>query len=115
MIEVGLDFEVGIAGGRLSSAQRQKLAIARAVLKRPDVLIISEATATLDGATQNKIMANLLEEFKGRALIWALHRPSAASQFDRVIVLRAGRIVEQGEFGELDRPDSHLTELIAAE
>ncbi|MCH7931980.1 MAG: ATP-binding cassette domain-containing protein [Proteobacteria bacterium] len=115
VIEVGLDFEVGIAGGRLSSAQRQKLAIARAVLKRPDVLIISEATATLDGATQNKIMANLLEEFKGRALIWALHRPSAASQFDRVIVLRAGRIVEQGEFGELDRPDSYLTELIAAE
>ncbi len=115
VIEVGLDFEVGIAGGRLSAAQRQKLAIARAVLKRPDVLIVSEATAGLDGATQTKIMANLLEEFKHRGLIWALHRPSMASQFDRVIVLRAGRIIEQGEFGALDRPDSHLTELIAAE
>ena len=61
MVEVGLDFQVGIGGSRLSTAQRQKLAVARAVLKRPDVFILSEATSALDGATQTKVVANLLE------------------------------------------------------
>ncbi|MFQ5959117.1 MAG: ABC transporter transmembrane domain-containing protein [Alphaproteobacteria bacterium] len=113
--EAGLDYQVGIGGGRLSSAQRQKLAIARAVLKRPDVLIVSEATAALDGATQNQITSNLLAEFEGRGLIWVLHRPSLASRFDRVLVMHGGRIIEQGRFDELDQPDTHFKELIAAE
>ncbi len=113
--EVGFDYQVGIGGGRLSAAQRQKLAITRAVLKRPDMLIISEATAVLDGATQNKIADNLLEEFEGRGLIWALHRPSLASRFDRVLVMQSGRMIEQGRFDELDQPDTHFKELVAAE
>jgi ABC-type dipeptide/oligopeptide/nickel transport system ATPase subunit len=115
VVEVGLDFQVGIGGSRLSTGQRQKLAIARAVLKRPDVFIVSEGTAALDGATQTKVTKNLLEAFKGRGLIWILHRPSLASQFDRVLVMRGGHVVEQGEYEELNQPDSHLTELVAAE
>ena len=115
VVEVGLGFQVGIGGSRLSTAQRQKLAIARAVLKRPDVFIISEGTAALDGAAQSKITANLLEEFKGRGLIWILHRPSFANQFDRVLVMRGGQLVEQGRFDELSGPDTHLSELMAAE
>ena len=115
MVEVGLDFQVGIGGSRLSTAQRQKLAIARAVLKRPDVFIISEGTAALDGAAQSKVIANLLGEFKGRGLIWILHRPSLASQFDRVLVMRGGQLIEQGRYDELSGPDTHLTELMAAE
>ena len=115
VVKAGFDFQVGIGGTRLSAAQRQKLAIARCVLKRPDVLILSEATAPLDGATQTKITTNLLTEFESRALIWVLHRPSLASQFDRVLVMRGGRVVEQGNFAELDQPDTHFKELIAAE
>ena len=115
VMEVGLDFQVGIGGARLSGNQRQKLAIARAVLKRPDILIMSEATAALDGPTQSKITQNLLAEFEGRGLIWVLHRPSLASQFDRVIVMRGGRVVEHGKFDDLDRPDTHFKELVAAE
>ena len=115
VVKAGFDFQVGIGGTRLSAAQRQKLAIARCVLKRPDVLVLSEATASLDGATQTKITTNLLAEFEGRALIWVLHRPSLASQFDRVLVMRGGRIVEQGNYAELDQPDTHFKELIAAE
>ena len=115
VIEVGLDFQVGIAGGRLSQGQRQKLAIARAVLKRPDLMIVSEATVALDGATQNKISQNLLAEFEGRGLVWVLHRPSLARNFDRVVVMRGGRVVEQGSFDELDEPDTHFNELVAAE
>ena len=115
VVEVGFDFQAGIGGGRLSSAQRQKLGIARAVLKRPDVLIMSEATAALDGSTQTNIMDNLLAEFRGRGLIWVLHRPSLADQFDRVIVMRGGRVVEHGKFDEIDQPDTHFKELVAAE
>ena len=115
VVEVGLDFQVGIGGSRLSAAQRQKLAIARAVLKRPDVFIISDGTAALDGAAQSKVTANLLDEFKGRALIWMLHRPSLASQFDRVLVMRGGQLVEHGRYDDLSGPDTHLSELMAAE
>ena len=53
VMEVGLGFHVGIGGGRLSGAQRQKLGIARAIMKRPDVLILNEATGSLDGAAQS--------------------------------------------------------------
>ncbi|MFQ5785735.1 MAG: ABC transporter transmembrane domain-containing protein [Alphaproteobacteria bacterium] len=115
VIEVGLDYQVGIAGMRLSAAQRQKLAIARSVLKRPDLLIVSEATSALDGATQAKVAGNILDEFRGRGLIWVLHRPSLANRFDRVIVMSHGRVVEQGKFDELDRDDTHFKELTAAE
>jgi ABC-type multidrug transport system fused ATPase/permease subunit len=115
VMEVGLNFQVGIAGSRLSPNQRQKLAIARSVLKRPDVLILNEATASLDIAAQTKILGTLLEEFKGRGLIWALHRASFADRFDRVLVMRAGRVVEEGGFEELESREGTLKELIAAE
>ena len=115
VMEVGLDFQVGVGGGRLSTVQRQKLALARAVLKRPDVLILNEATAVLDAGSQSRLVTALLEEFKGRGLIWTLHRASFAREFDRTFVVRSGRVVEQGRFDELNRPGSPLAEMIAAE
>ena len=61
-------------GSRLSLAQRQKAAIARAVLKRPDLLILNEATSALDGQDQTKVINGLREEFAGRGIVWVLHR-----------------------------------------
>ena len=115
VMEIGLDYEVGIAGARLSSSQRQRLAIARAVLKRPDLLILNEATASLDLATQGKLMERLHQEMEGRGLLWVLHRSNLASDFDRVLVMRNGRVVEQGAFAELDRDGSALRDLIDSE
>ncbi len=115
VMEVGLDYRVGIGGARLSAAQRQKLAIARAVLKRPDLLVLDEATAGLDGPSQTRILDRLLEEFAGRGLVWALHRPSLADRFDRVLAMRDGKVVEQGSFAELDRDGSALRALTGAE
>ena len=115
VMEVGLSFHVGIGGGRLSSTQRQKLGIARAVLKRPDILILNEATASLDGAAQTAVLAGLRQEFEGRGLVWAVHRPSMARDFDRVFVMKSGRVVEQGIFAELDREGTVLHELVQAE
>jgi putative ABC transport system ATP-binding protein len=109
--EVGMGYDAGIGGSRLSGAQRQKLAIARAIVKRPDVLILSESTAALDSASQNTIMENVLEEFSDRTLIWVLHRADLATQFDQVLVFDRGAIVEKGAVSTLDREGTLFKEL----
>ena len=85
------------------------------MLKRPDLLILAEAGNALDGASQAKVVQNLLKEFKGRGVIWGLSRARFAKYFDLVLVMRAGRIVEQGAFDALDKPDTALKELLSAE
>ena len=110
---VGLDYDVGIAGSRLSSAQRQKLAHARAVLKRPDVLILFESTASLDSVSQARMIDGVLAEFEGRSVIWCVHRPDMAQKFDTVLVMRQGKVVEQGVFEELNRDGTFLHELLS--
>ena len=113
IVGVGLDYEVGIGGARLSPPQRQKLAIARAVMKRPDVLVLDEATAALDPASQRQVMDSLFAEFEGRTLIWVLHRASLAREFGHTLVVDGGRVVEQGRFEDLDRPGSLAARLVA--
>ncbi|HEV2677714.1 MAG TPA: ABC transporter ATP-binding protein [Aliidongia sp.] len=113
--EVGLDYQVGSAGSRLTATQRQKAAIARAMIKRPDLLILNEAVAVLDPAAQQQILAALQEQCKDVAMIVVLQRARFARHFDHVVVMEAGRVVEHGSFVELDRPESSLTQLIEAE
>ena len=113
IMERGLDYSIGIGGARLTGVQRQKLAIARSVLKRPDVLVLNEATAILDGPSQTAVMRNLFEEFKGRALIWLVHRASLGKEFDHAVILERGKFLEQGAFSDLDRPGSVLNELVS--
>jgi energy-coupling factor transporter ATP-binding protein EcfA2 len=115
VMDVGLDYHVGTAGSRLSLAQRQRAAIARALLKRPDLLILNEATSGLDAPAQAKVAAGLREEMAGRGIIWVLHRASLARNFDRVLVMSGGKLQEQGRFEELDRKDSLTALLMAAE
>ena len=115
LIEVGLDYSVGTGGSRLSEAQRQKLAIASALLKRPDILALYDATAVLDGAAETSILERLKVEFAERSLIWSLHRPRLAATFDRVMVMEHGRLADQGSPGELEKSGSPLAPLMAAE
>jgi putative ABC transport system ATP-binding protein len=115
VIDVGLDYNVGTGGSRLSLAQRQKAAIARAVLKRPDLLILNEATAALDGQAQSKVSKGLKDEFAGRGIIWVLHRASLARNFDRILVLSNGKLQEQGSPADLDGTGSLMSLLVAAE
>jgi ABC-type multidrug transport system fused ATPase/permease subunit len=115
VIDVGLDYNVGTGGSRLSSAQRQKAGIARAVLKRPDLLILNEATSALDGQEQSKVSKGLKDEFADRGIIWVLHRASLARNFDRILVLSNGRLEEQGSLSELEGNGSLMSLLVAAE
>lgn len=113
--EAGLDFQVGVAGSRLSSAQRQKLVLARGILKRPDILVVNAAATALDAASQTRVLANLLKEFAGKSVFWALHRASLAEQFDYVLVMDDGKVVEKGTFAELNTENTALRDLIEAE
>lgn len=113
--EVGLDYQVGSAGSRLTVTQRQKLAIARAIIKRPDLLILNEAVAALDPAAQQQILTALREHCRGMAMIVVLQRARFARHFDHVVVMEQGRVIEQGGFADLDHPESSMTQLIEAE
>jgi ABC-type multidrug transport system fused ATPase/permease subunit len=115
VVEVGLQAQTGVGGSRLSLGQRQKLALARAILKRPEILILYDATGPLDPAEQIVILANLLDEFDQRTLIWALNQTDWAAKFDHVLVMQKGRVVEQGRYDELARDGSALHPPVAAE
>jgi putative ABC transport system ATP-binding protein len=114
LINIGLDSNVGTGALRLSSVERQKAGIARAVLKRPDLLILNEATSAIDGQTQSRVIQGLKEEFAGRGIIWVLHQASLARNFDHILVLENGKLQEQGAPSELDGSGSLMSSLIAA-
>ncbi|HZH25829.1 MAG TPA: ABC transporter ATP-binding protein [Azospirillaceae bacterium] len=115
IVSVGLDMPVGIGGSRLSAAQRQKVLLARALLKNPDFLVLNEATAGLDGASQAVVHTMALQARKGRGLVWFVHRPSMARHFDRVLVLQNGQLVANGTFDEVTRPGTPVDEVIGQE
>ena len=116
IINAGLNSQAGLAGSRLSQGQRQKLSIARALLRRPDHLILNEATSSLDSGSQTIVMSNLLSEMKGRNVTWALQRASLAENFDRVLVLSGGQVVEDGSFQDLvKKEDSVINDLLREE
>jgi putative ABC transport system ATP-binding protein len=115
IIEAGLQASTGVGGARLSLAQRQKLALARAVLKQPQVLIAYDPIGPLDPSEQRAVLDALLEAFAGRTVIWALSRGDWAERFDHVLVMQRGRVVEQGNYATLNKDGSALHGLIAAE
>ncbi|TNE34576.1 MAG: ABC transporter ATP-binding protein, partial [Alphaproteobacteria bacterium] len=113
IISVGLNFNVGNAGARLSSTQRQKLCIARAIIKHPDLLILNQAISGFDMATQRRLMTGILEEFKDRALIWSLDHAQKTEHFDQVFILRSGRVAENGTPEKLADSSSLYKEMLA--
>ncbi|MDQ6728542.1 MAG: ABC transporter ATP-binding protein/permease, partial [Actinomycetota bacterium] len=99
----GYDTLVGERGGRLSGGQRQRLAIARALLRDPSVLILDEATSALDPRTERLIASTLERVGAGRTTVAVTHRLNSVTTYDRIFVLVAGRLVEQGTHDELVR------------
>ncbi|UVO51400.1 ABC transporter ATP-binding protein/permease [Sphingomonas sp. SUN019] len=100
---LGYDTRVGERGLKLSGGEKQRVAIARTLLKNPPVLILDEATSALDSRTEGEIMETLEAIERGRTTIVIAHRLSTVVNADRIVVLEAGRIVEQGTHAELLR------------
>jgi subfamily B ATP-binding cassette protein MsbA len=109
-LEHGLDTPVGEQGLTLSGGQRQRLSIARVILRDPAILILDEATSMIDADSEAKI-GDALERFsKGRTTLVVAHRLSTVVNSDRIVVMEAGRIIDQGKHSELlERCETYRT------
>ena len=107
----GYDAHVGERGVKLSGGQRQRIAIARVVLKDAPILVLDEATSALDSEVELAIQEQLLGLMEGKTVIAIAHRLSTIARMDRLIVLDAGCIIEQGSHEELLRLDGHYAKL----
>jgi ATP-binding cassette subfamily B multidrug efflux pump len=107
----GYDAHVGERGVKLSGGQRQRVAIARVILKNAPILVLDEATSSLDSEVEAAIQASLDTLMAGKTVIAIAHRLSTIARMDRLVVLDRGRIVEQGTHADLLRTGGHYAEL----
>jgi ATP-binding cassette subfamily B protein len=110
-LEKGYDTEVGEGGNQLSLGQKQLISFARAVLKRPRLLVMDEATSSVDTETERQIQQGLARVLEGRTSFVIAHRLSTIRAADRILVIERGQILEQGTHNELLRQGGHYHDL----
>lgn len=111
----GYNTEVGSHGSKLSGGQRQRLAIARALIRDPEVLLLDEATSQLDANTEREIRTAIAAASSGRTTIMIAHRLATVQKCDSIFVFEAGKIVEQGRHDELVAAGGIYSGMVAAQ
>lgn len=112
LLPEGLDTLIGEKGYRLSGGERQRIGIARAIYKDPQILVLDEATSSLDSKTESQILHSLEEKLTKKTLIMIAHRVTTLKNVDKVYVFDHGKIVEEGTFNKLaSDPKSKFSEL----
>lgn len=103
-----MDTRVGDRGVKLSGGQRQRVAIARAILKNPTILVLDEATSSLDAESEKLVQEALDNLMEGRTTIIIAHRLSTIRKVDRILVIKEGAIAESGSHDELTHRDNGI-------
>jgi putative ABC transport system ATP-binding protein len=105
VLNIGLNFDVGPSGRRLSPAQRQKIALARALVRQSDYYVFNRPLSTLDSRSQERVLIAVLDRWRKTGqrpgVLWVLVNPAVARHFDRIAVFSDGRLVEEGSFDTL--------------
>ena len=109
----GYDSEIGERGLKLSGGQKQRIAIARAILKNPPILILDEATSSLDSRSEHEVQLALTELMRGRSTLIIAHRLSTIASVDKIVGIKGGTIAEEGSPDELARGNGIYAELLA--
>ena len=113
VLEVGLEHHVGLFGGRLSLPQRQRVALARVLLKRPGILILDGALSAIEPDERMELHRRVLTAMKDRTVVAVAERPDLARLYDHVVVLDAGAVVETGTYQELIARENGVLRRIA--
>ena len=108
----GIDTNIGDSGGKLSGGQQQRISIARAVLKNPPILVLDEATSSLDSESEKLVQIALENLMKNKTSIVIAHRLSTIQKADKIIVLEKGKIIESGIHKDLMHKDGVYSNLV---
>lgn len=100
-LPLGFETKIGNSGLGLSTGQKQRILIARAVYKEPEILLFDEATSSLDAKNEREIVENLINVLSGKTMVVVAHRLSTVKHADKIVVLENGRIIEEGNHMEL--------------
>jgi ABC-type multidrug transport system fused ATPase/permease subunit len=111
----GLDSDIGDRGVRLSGGEKQRVSIARALLREAELLLLDEATASLDTRTERRVQRALAESSRGRTVVIVAHRLSTVRHADKILVMDKGRVIESGTWPELMARDGALSRLWRAQ
>ena len=114
-LPLGYQTDLGEKAARLSTGQRQRIVIARALLKKTPVLILDEPTASLDVVTEHRILENIKTQLADKTIFLITHRLSTVRQADQIVYLKSGQVQEHGTYQELANGSGPFSRFVAAE